>query len=670
MMRRFTTRGSLALSGLLMLLILTAGCGGDADVVVKFPPTEPPAPGEFVSGVVFLPPGSVVQAKPSLLQRFAAFVVETAHAISGNVLPVGEGVDVELVELAENLETHLLTEGETNGSGAYILSVPGGLNEESCEGEGRLMVQIGSGGSLTRAFVFSLRDPVNIDFTSEAVVRLILGKVGAGTPLCRFSAGDVRNLLEAVQAAPGNATGSTIEDLNDSAFALAAVNPTVQLTLDLAAALPTQTPTRIPTATRTPATSPTPTPTLTHTRTATRTPTATHSATATATDTRTHTATPTQTETPRESHTPTLTYTPTISPTPTITDTPSATPTETPTATPTATFTPSHTPTLTFTPTLSPTPTDTPTVTHTATPTHTHTPTLTPTPNAIELDVGTVAGQAGMTVVVPVSLKTNGSSVSALSNDLEYDPAIIDVALVGGQPDCTVDARLGASKQLVAGFPSGPPSGMKILRVGVIGTDNNTQISDGALYTCRFIINVDTDARSATIANTPDASSPAGDRVNALGSDGQIQISGAPPQLGLDSVQAASGAQVPLTASFKKRGQTLSALAMDLAFDPAKLAAVLDEGTPVCAVLGAGTTAGKAVFAKLLDANGGGKILRVGVIADDNNTALGDGDMFECMFIVLAASGDTVVVGNTPDGSSPDGLQVSLAGGNGTIQVQ
>ena len=66
----------------------------------------------------------------------------------------------------------------------------------------------------------------------------------------------------------------------------------------------------------------------------------------------------------------------------------------------------------------------------------------------------------------------------------------------------------------------------------------------------------------------------------------------------------------------------------------------------------------------------GGSVLRVGVIGPDNATALGGGNAFECLFNVLASSGETVVLSNTPDGSSPEGMQVSLAGGNGSIAVQ
>ncbi|MBI1817919.1 MAG: hypothetical protein HYR72_23320 [Deltaproteobacteria bacterium] len=683
MMWRYTARGSAWATVLLMLVAVVAGCGGNADVSVTFPPPTAPPVGSAAFGQVRLPHGQVASAQPSLLRRFAALALPQAEAISGNVVPVGSGVVVQLVSVAPQdivggviVSSTVLKETLTDGSGNYALVVPDGLSEEDCAG-GRLMVQIGNAqdGTLTRAFVFSLTIPVDIYYNSEAVVRLILGKVAAGTPLCNYSANDVQDLLVAVEEAPGTAAGSTVAAINGSAFAIAASSSPIQLLLNEAGANPTPTTTRRPTSTPTQAISPTPSPTTvppTFTRTNTVGPTFTPTFTKTPTTTNTPTITPTPTgPSPTPTNTPTSTNTNTPSNTPTITPTPTPTtppPTNTPTVTltliPTSTIT--NTPTVSFTPTNTPTITDTPTLTPTRTSTHTNTPTVTLTPNAVQVDLGSVNGGAGMTVALPATLTTNGSSVSALSNDIEFDPALVDVPLVSGKPDCSIDGRLAGSKQLILGFPSGAPVGKKILRVGVIG-DNNTVIAAGALYSCHFAINADTPAGMLTLNNTPGASSPSGDSVTALGSAGHIQVSAAPPAFGLGSVNGTAGNPVSIAGSLQRRGQALAALAMDIQFDPNKLSVMLDgQSNPDCTV----DAANKSVFAKLLDSDSM-KLLRVGVVSPDNNTQIVDGAAFHCTFVVAeGTSGQTIVLGNTPDAASPDGMQVGVGGGNGMIMVQ
>ncbi|MBI4518182.1 MAG: hypothetical protein HY699_20460 [Deltaproteobacteria bacterium] len=683
MMRRFTALDSFRVGALLLMVALAAGCGGDAEVRVIFPPTPVPPPGTVV-GQVLMPDGRVA-ASPSLVQRLAALVLAQAEALSGDVIPVGRGVSVELWRIAAwDIDSGkitgggLLDRGDTDGHGRYAITVPDGLSEDDC-GDGRLLVQVGTEEdcTLTRAFVFSLGDDVNIDFNSEAAVRLILSKVGSGTPLCNYNAHDVRNLVNAVRAASGTVAGADACDINDSAFGMAAVDSNVQRILTEAGQVVTATPTRFPTATRTPTGPQVPTATATKTHTpVTPTPSGTPP---TPTNTPSVTLTPTTTNTPTVTDTPepTPTDTPTASPT---TPGPSATPTNTATVTvtatatappPTSTFT--DTPTVTFTPTDTATPTQTPTVTPTATPTATPTSTPTNTPNAVEVNLEMVAAAAGQSVAVPVSLVTHGSTVSALSNDIEFDPALVDVALAAGQPDCQLDGRL-AGKQLITSFPSGAPSGRRILRVGLIGLTNNTAIGEGALYTCRFTVNQETSTRSVTLNNTPGASNPDGNVVTALGSDGQIQVTGAPPALNLTSASAAAGGSVSVTGSLVLRGATLSGLAMDIGFDPSKLSVMLDgSNNPECAVddaIGAGTAANKTVVAKVIE-GGAVNTLRVGVLAPNNNAAIPGGAVFRCTFVVAqGAGGQTIVLDNIGDASTPDGSQSSVGGSDGTITVE
>jgi len=663
MMRRFLALTAVRMSALLLVVAVAAGCGGDASVKVTIKATPTPVPGSSVAGQVMLPNGTVASAQPSLTTRLAALVMPAVQAVtadpSSHVIPVGAGVVVELrvvrpsdIKNGQIVSSQVIGSASTDGSGFYSIPVPNPWSEDSCE-NGRLMLQVGStsAGTQTRAFVYSLLDRVDINFNSETVVRLILSKVATGVALCNYSADDVLSLLDAVESAPGQAAGSTSAEINMSAYMLASVDPTVQDVLTSAGAPPTPSPTRTPTATRTPTEIPSNTPSPTETGTPTETPTATVSPTPSSTDTPTASPTVTESPTPIISNTPTSTPTPT---TPAATNTPTDTPTDT--ATPTSTFTATNTATPTDTPTNTPT--------NTATPTN--------TPNAVEVNLGSVAGGAGTTVSVPVSLLLHGSTASALSNDIVYDPDKVDVALVDGKPDCQLNGGI-SGKQLYAGVPTDAPSGMKVVRVGVIGLDNNTGLAEGAIYSCQFKINVNTPAGTVVLANIPDASDPEGNALAALGSDSDISVTAAPPSLDLSSEAGTAGQPVTITGSFQSRGESLSALAADIQFDPSQVTVALNGEEPDCTVdaaIGSGSAADKAVYAKVLT-GAQNDTLRVGVVATDNNQPIPDGMTFHCTFQVAGgAGGQMITLTNSPDASDPDGAQVGVAGGDGTISVE
>jgi len=359
----------------------------------------------------------------------------------------------------------------------------------------------------------------------------------------------------------------------------------------------------------------------------------------------------------------------TESPTPMISNTPTATPTPT---TPASTSTPTDTPTNTLTPTATFTATDTATPTDTPTNTPTNTATPTNTPNAVEVNLGSVAGGAGTIVSVPVSLLLHGSTASALSNDIVFDPDAIDVGLVDGKPDCQLNGSV-SGKQLFAGVPTDAPSGMKVVRVGVIGLDNSTGLAEGPVYSCHFKINVNTPAGTVVLANIPDASDPDGNALAALGSDSDISVTAAPPSLDLSSEAGTAGQPVTITGSFQSRGESVSALAADIQFDPGQVSVALNGEDPDCTVdaaIGSGSAADKGVYAKVLT-GAQNDTLRVGVVATDNNQPIPDGMTFHCTFQVDGdASGQMITLTNSPDASDPDGAQVGVAGGDGTISVE
>ncbi len=396
-----------------------SGCGGEAEVKVARPPsgtmsptavaeTPTPIPETALEGQVSLPVSAVASG---LMERFASIVVSRVQALTApNVEPVGAGVVVRLIRLtAANIVGGEIDGGveigtaQTDSQGRFSFSeddLPSGITPDTC----RLLAQVDEGGSLTRAFVAS--GQVDINFESEATVRLILESIGAGeASLCDFDSFDILDIGAAVEDAPGQIQGTTPADVNAAATTLARIDPGVQEAI-AAAVPPVSTPTSPP-ATATQDTNPTNTqaPPPTETERPTRTPTDTMLPTATPATTATATIAPTNTFTPTNTNTFTPTNTNTFTPTNTFTFTPtqSSSPTNTFTPTGTNTFTPTNSntpsPTDTFTPTLTPTAVETGTA---ATETPTKVATLTPT----AVPTGSVATMTPTTPVDPTFTPT------------------------------------------------------------------------------------------------------------------------------------------------------------------------------------------------------------------------------------------------------------------------
>ncbi len=276
------------------LLLLLAGCGGGSSVSVGEPSSNI---GPVIAGTVSMPNGQLAAA-PSALARLAQAVVARVEAlVAGNVAPVGEGVAVRLIQIdEENIVNGQIRNGRvrftamTNSDGVYALRLPTGTNANTC----RFYVEVGSSGdrTLTRAFVYA-ENPgeVDIDFQSEATVRLLLDQIEAGaTSLCSWSAAEVKLVNDAVVASSGQVFGDTAAAVNSAAVVVAGADPDVQNAIAIAigaitpAATATNTSVPLGTATATGTVAPpTPTigpptatrtrPTRTQTRVATRTPT-------------------------------------------------------------------------------------------------------------------------------------------------------------------------------------------------------------------------------------------------------------------------------------------------------------------------------------------------------------------------------------------------------------
>jgi hypothetical protein len=163
--------------------------------------------------------------------------------------------------------------------------------------------------------------------------------------------------------------------------------------------------------------------------------------------------------------------------------------------------------------------------------------------------------------------------------------------------------------------------------------------------------------------------------VSSEGSNGAIEVTGAPSALDLERVTASAGGTVAVRATLNTRERDLSAVAADIIYDSTLVqVAVNGESNPDCVVddaIGAGSVPDKELVVRVLNPDQtDNEILRVGVIARDNNEPLTDGITFSCNFRVADDAGAvSVLLGNSPDGSTRAGDPVGMIGEDGAITV-
>lgn len=211
------------------------GCGSNSDVNINSPSGCDGGTGPQITGTVRMPHGRVAQAD-TFLHRVENMVWSAAAALTGAVDPVGGNVTVQLVELRQEdidagRDPGPVELGTTRTGGQFCIALPAGTDENVC----RYVVQVGTraANTLTRAFVSGTTDPIDIDFLSEATVRVILSEIPPAR-LCDFSPGGIRGIYGAVVAAPGTATGDTADEINAVAVTLAQADPGVQAAVDQA----------------------------------------------------------------------------------------------------------------------------------------------------------------------------------------------------------------------------------------------------------------------------------------------------------------------------------------------------------------------------------------------------------------------------------------------------
>lgn len=213
----------LSLVGCTLAAIVAAGCGGDAETVVKFPPEPPGAPGPEVRGTVLMPLGAnLPTCEPTVAQRLEDFLVRSVHALTGNVNPVGRNARVTLELVQDSGTRQNLGTACTDDAGGFVgLRMASGTNT-STPGA-RYMVSVGSvaNDTLTRALVCTTGSgsSTNIDFRSEAVVRVV-ERAMVEVPTCRlssFSPDEICSLRDRIHVLEGHISGNNAEALNANA---------------------------------------------------------------------------------------------------------------------------------------------------------------------------------------------------------------------------------------------------------------------------------------------------------------------------------------------------------------------------------------------------------------------------------------------------------------------
>ncbi len=164
---------------------------------------------------------------------------------------------------------------------------------------------------------------------------------------------------------------------------------------------------------------------------------------------------------------------------------------------------------------------------------------------AVRLDLGSTSGLVGGDVTIPITLNYEGTTpnISATSNDIAFDPALLDTPRAAVGP-----AGTAASKQATGNTVS--PG---VFRVGVFGLNQNI-IQNGVVALVTFRIRGGSPLGDTPLTNTPSATDPGGTLVSVLGIPGLVTIhaqtapkispSPASKDFGLINVGSQSGAQI------------------------------------------------------------------------------------------------------------------------------
>jgi hypothetical protein len=204
---------------------------------VYIPPGNP-APS--ASGTVYAPNGQFAAAERRWQWADALWLMPRAYAALESELPVttegGENVSLSKLDPVEAAHGSteralLLGNGRTDSDGFYLIS-----NDQLASFQaGEIIVQVGSGGMLTRAFVLSCTTnagvscTTDIDAVSEGVVHVVLDYLArTTTQLTDFTAADLGNIDCMARVLAGNISGTSVADINAKVYNRLAASQTMQ----------------------------------------------------------------------------------------------------------------------------------------------------------------------------------------------------------------------------------------------------------------------------------------------------------------------------------------------------------------------------------------------------------------------------------------------------------
>lgn len=223
------------------LTLSACGTSGDAGITES---SQPPVLAAGVQGTVYGPSGQFAAADRqwwSWTERL--LLVPRAYALLDDDLqPIQTTLDVSLSRLDPTKAVHGNAEDDWYVETFLLKTEPTGLNGtfkildpslSILDDHSHLMLAVGTPGvTLTRAFVLQ-HSTVRIDAVSEAVVRVVLKRLTEApvAQLDDFSIDDLTAISEAAHDAAATAIGSTVLDLNQSAYDLVVTNRKVQCAL-------------------------------------------------------------------------------------------------------------------------------------------------------------------------------------------------------------------------------------------------------------------------------------------------------------------------------------------------------------------------------------------------------------------------------------------------------
>ena len=293
----------------------------------------------------------------------------------------------------------------------------------------------------------------------------------------------------------------------------------------------------------------------------------------------------------------------------------------------------------------------------------------------VVIEVGSVVGGAGETVTIEVTLDVMGSLVAETWNAVAFDPLTPIVSCVRNEAISKDTTRF-----LFRPVGCTPGDDCESVKAGVLSLNNRNPIPDGAaLYFCDIAINRGVpEGFYPLTCSIPASHDPAGAWFDTGCSDGEVVVSGiflpsptptptpTPQVVHLDvgSATGLPGSTVVIEVTIRSSGLQTVATANDIMYWNRYLEAQ-PEGCRLRAGLDKGLIATTVPI-------GDSSLLRVFVESGDNATAIPDGLLYTCPFLIYPS---------TPPGQYPlDNVNVAafdphgqehslLRTGNGAIVV-